>query len=198
MIYILPFIAALIGWFTNFLAVKMLFHPKEPIKVLFFEIQGIFPKRQKVLAKKLGNLVARELVSFKDIESKFTNPENLQSVLELVRKRLNDYLDHKFPVHYPLLAVFVGDAVKEKFSGQAMEEIEQILPEAIESYIKNLESTLDIETMVMEKVEQFSSDKLERIVQMILEKEFRFIEIVGAVLGFVIGCIQVGLMLLTM
>ncbi|MFT5861156.1 MAG: uncharacterized membrane protein YheB (UPF0754 family), partial [Flavobacteriaceae bacterium] len=37
MIYTLPFIAALVGWFTNYLAVKMLFHPKEPINFYFFK-----------------------------------------------------------------------------------------------------------------------------------------------------------------
>lgn len=44
-----PVICALIGWFTNFLAVKMLFHPHKPIKIGPFTIQGIFPKRQSWL-----------------------------------------------------------------------------------------------------------------------------------------------------
>ena len=55
---LLPIIAALIGWLTNYLAVKMLFHPKLPLQVLGFSIQGVFPKRQKQLADKLGSLVA--------------------------------------------------------------------------------------------------------------------------------------------
>ena len=55
---LLPIIAALIGWFTNYLAVKMLFHPRLPLKIFGFSIQGVFPKRQKQLADKLGTLVA--------------------------------------------------------------------------------------------------------------------------------------------
>ena len=59
MSYLLPFIAALIGWVTNFLAIKMLFHPRKEIKILFLSIQGIFPKRQNELADKIGDLVAK-------------------------------------------------------------------------------------------------------------------------------------------
>jgi len=65
MIYTLPFIAAIIGWFTNFLAVKMLFYPREKIKILFFELQGVFPKRQELLAVRIGKLVADDLLSVK-------------------------------------------------------------------------------------------------------------------------------------
>ena len=62
-LYLLPLVAALIGWFTNYIAVKMLFHPKNPKGFLFVKIQGVFPKRQKALAQKLGDLVAEELFS---------------------------------------------------------------------------------------------------------------------------------------
>ncbi len=196
MIYTLPFIAALVGWFTNFLAVKMLFHPKEKVKIGFIEIQGIFPKRQNVLAQRLGTIVSKELLSFKDIEERFTNRDNLQPVLDIVELKIKDYLDHKFPVHYPLLATFVSANIKDKFAEQAMLEIEDAMPEAIESYVRKMESSFDIEKIVKEKVAKFSSDKLEDIVHAILKKEFRFIEIVGAILGFVIGLIQVGMVLL--
>ena len=61
-VFSLPFIAAGIGWFTNYLAIKMLFHPREPINLGFYTLQGIFPKRQKVLAEKLGKVVSQDLV----------------------------------------------------------------------------------------------------------------------------------------
>ena len=64
---LIPLISAIIGWLTNFLAVKMLFHPKEPITFLSIKIQGVFPKRQKELSNKLGILVSEELFSIQEI-----------------------------------------------------------------------------------------------------------------------------------
>ena len=49
--------------------------------------------------------------------------------------------------------------------------------------------------MVTKKVEAFSTEKLEALLTSLMKKEFRFIELVGAFLGFLIGCIQVALTL---
>ncbi|GBL35044.1 UPF0754 membrane protein SH1116 [Filimonas sp.] len=76
-LYLIPFISAFIGWFTNWIAIKMLFHPKEEKNILGLKIQGIFPKRQQQFAEKLGQLVSRELISFSDIANKINNPETI-------------------------------------------------------------------------------------------------------------------------
>jgi uncharacterized membrane protein YheB (UPF0754 family) len=55
---LIPLISAFIGWFTNWIAIKMLFHPKEPKKILGITFHGIFPKRQQQFAEKLGKLVS--------------------------------------------------------------------------------------------------------------------------------------------
>jgi Uncharacterized protein conserved in bacteria len=78
---IIPVISAFIGWITNWIAIKMLFHPRKPVRVLGIPFQGIFPKRQRQFAEKLGKLVSNELLSYTDIEQKVTNPENLKKAV---------------------------------------------------------------------------------------------------------------------
>ncbi|MFM7359781.1 MAG: DUF445 domain-containing protein, partial [Actinomycetota bacterium] len=51
-------ISGFIGWITNWIAIKMLFHPRKPIRVLGLTLQGIFPKNQSQFAQKLGKLVS--------------------------------------------------------------------------------------------------------------------------------------------
>jgi hypothetical protein len=63
--------------------------------------------------------------------------------------------------------------------------------------MKDLESQLDLNKIVTEKVYGFSSDKMETILNQIMSKEFRFVEVIGGVLGFIIGIFQVILTLLT-
>ena len=163
---LIPLISAFIGWFTNWIAIKMLFHPKNPIKFLGFTIQGIFPKRQQQFAKKLGVLVATELLHFDEI------------AVQLKEK-------------LPVISMFVGDNTMNKIKDGMMEEIESLLPEIITRYTDSLSARIDIEKIVTEKVSKFSSDKLEEILVSIMSKEFRFVEILGGVLGFMIGLFQV-------
>jgi uncharacterized membrane protein YheB (UPF0754 family) len=68
----------------------------------------------------------------------------------------------------------------------------------MKQYMMTLESELDLEKIVISKVGKFSSDKLEDILNQIMSTEFRFVEIIGAVLGFIIGLVQVLITIATM
>ncbi len=198
MIYTLPFIAAFIGWLTNWIAVKMLFHPKEKKKFLFFEFQGVFPKRKLLLAERLGQIVSKELISFDEIKNKLTDPHSLIDVKDAVNNKLDEFLWIKFPTLYPMLSFFVTEKIKQQFKVNAMAEIDEVVPKLIDAYITKAEKNLNVESIVYDKVANFSNEKLESILFVILSKEFKFIELVGGVLGFLIGLIQLMLTLLSM
>ncbi|MEY2812408.1 MAG: hypothetical protein RI991_1403 [Bacteroidota bacterium] len=192
----IPFISAFIGWFTNWIAIKMLFHPKEPTKILFITFQGVFPKRQRQFAEKLGKMVSTELISFKEIEEKIVNPENIKKLMPFVEAKVDDFLRRKLSDAFPIISMFIGDSTINQLKTIFMAELDIIFPEMIASYMKNLESQLDLEKIVTEKVYGFSSDKMEAILVQIMSKEFKFIEVIGAVLGFIIGLLQVGITLI--
>lgn len=194
---LIPLISAFIGWFTNWIAIKMLFHPKEPRKILGITFHGIFPKRQQQFAEKLGKLVSNELLSFSDIESKITSKENLDKIMPLVEGHIDHFIRHKLSDTFPLLSMFIGDKTINQLKEGFMKELQQIFPEVMKKYMGNLQKDLDLEQIVIQKVRGFSSDKLESILNDIMKKEFKFVEIIGGVLGFIIGLLQVLLTLLT-
>jgi uncharacterized membrane protein YheB (UPF0754 family) len=194
---LIPVISAFIGWVTNWVAIKMLFHPRNPVNVLGIRIQGIFPKRQEQFAEKLGKLVSRELLSFSDIEEKISNPENLKKVLPMVETHIDHFLRVKLSESMPMIAMFIGDKTIDKLKATFMDELEILFPKVMKDYSNTLKEQLDLEHIVTEKVKAFSGDKLEEILYQVMAKEFRFVEIIGGVLGFLIGILQVALTLLT-
>jgi len=189
MIYLLPLIGALTGWVTNWIAVKMLFHPREPRNIIFFTIQGVFPKRQKVMAEKLGHIVAAELFSIDDVVEKMKSTDN-KEVLAFVETKIDDFINVKLSGSMPMLAMFLNDDLKNKIKTTLLSEIEEVIPGVIESYANKLKNEVDVKAIVYDKVVNFSSDKLEEILVSIMKKEFKFIELLGGVLGFLIGLIQ--------
>ena len=190
-LFFIPLISAFIGWFTNWIAIKMLFHPREPKKILGITFHGIFPKRQKQFAEKLGKLVSEELLSFEDIEEKITNPENVKKLLPLMEVHIDNFLRNKLSAQMPMIGMFIGDKTINQLKIVFMNELEILFPTIMKNYVSNLQSELDLEKIIVTKVSAFSSDKLEQILNAIMSKEFRFVEIIGAVLGFIIGLLQV-------
>lgn len=188
---IIPVISAFIGWVTNWIAIKMLFHPREPKKISGITFHGIFPKRQFQFAEKLGKLVSDEFLSFTDIEQKISDPQNLKKIMPMIETHVDDFLRNRLSDEMPVISMFIGDKTISKLKIAFMKEIEILFPQVMKQFARDLKTELDLEHIVIKKVSAFSSDKLEEILYQIMSKEFRFVEIIGAVIGFIIGVVQV-------
>jgi len=142
---LIPFISAFIGWFTNWIAIKMLFHPKEPKKILGITFHGIFPKRQVQFAEKLGIMVSKELISFAEIEGKITDPKNIEKMMPIVEAKIDEFLRTRLSDAFPIISMFIGENTINQLKTVFMKELETLFPNMIKSYMKSLESTLDLE-----------------------------------------------------
>lgn len=186
-----PFVAAFTGWFTTWIAIYMLFHPREPKKILGITFHGVFPKRQKQFAAKLGATVASELLHFDDIAARIKEPGQLDGLMPGIETHIDGFLQQRLKEKIPVLAMFLSDEMQQTIKVGLMEEIQSMLPQVIGQFADSLGSKIDVEKIVREKVSAFSSDRLESLLLAVMTKEFRFVELIGGVLGFVIGLIQV-------
>lgn len=196
-IFSLPVIGAILGWFTNYIAIKLLFHPKEEKTILgMFKIQGIFPKRQDEIAIKLSQAVSQELFSTEDIKDKLANPEQMEKMSESITRKVALYFSEEFPEKYPLANLVMTQKMKTGILEEIHRKVSTLTPQVITNYVNNIESQIDVEAIVEEKVKNFSSDRLEKLLMSILDKELGFIERIGGIIGFLVGLVQMGLMLL--
>ena len=185
------------GWVTTWIAIKMLFQPRRPFKILGFTVQGIFPKNQRLIAEKLGQVVGKELLSFDEIEQKVTNPENIEKLKPEIEKHVDHFLRNKIQEVFPMLAMMIGEKTILQLKEALLTELETLFPTLMKSYMTKLEKDLDLEKIVTEKVANFSSEKLEDILNQITKREFKFLEFIGGFFGLLIGFIQVIVGLLT-
>lgn len=82
-----PLVGAVIGYFTNFLAVKMLFRPRQEVKVFGHTLPftpGIIPKNKPRLAHAIGQAVANVLLTKEDFTGLITDSALEQASTALV------------------------------------------------------------------------------------------------------------------
>jgi uncharacterized membrane protein YheB (UPF0754 family) len=91
----------------------------------------------------------------------------------------------------PVISMFIGENTIQQLKKIFSQELESLFPIIMKNYMGSLQEQLDLEKLVVEKVAGFSSDKLEQILFSIMAKEFRFVEIIGAIVGFLIGLFQI-------
>ena len=86
-----PLLGAVIGYFTNLIAVKMLFRPKKAKYIGKLRLPftpGLIPKRKSALARALGNAVATRLVTASDMQSLFAGEEAAEHAGKLAARAL--------------------------------------------------------------------------------------------------------------
>lgn len=183
-------ICAFIGWITNFIAIKMLFHPRRPVQVGSLTVQGIFPKRQKALAMNLAAVIEGELLSHDDIRQAMQRPEFGARLKERILEGFSEFLTKRLGSLNPMIAMFLDGPMMEKIKALLDKELDRIVPGLLETATGELQNSLDFRALIQEKIENLSMERLEILLMSIMAREFRFIEVVGAVLGAGIGLIQ--------
>jgi uncharacterized membrane protein YheB (UPF0754 family) len=185
----IPLISALIGWITNYVAVKMIFRPRKPWKFLGITIQGLIPRRQHELALKLGETVEKKLVSHKDVQQVLLGPESTRLVLRLIEGQIDTFMTQRL-ANNPLIAMFVKNEAVDNIKRLLIEQLEGNIPELMEKLIDGVEDQLDFREIIREKVEAFDLGTLEGIIYDISSRELKAIEYLGGVLGLIIGLVQ--------
>lgn len=193
--YLTPFIGAFIGWVTNYIAVLMLFHPHKEKRILGIPFQGVFPRRQHEFAEKMGHLVAQELFTVDDVTARMktlaTSVENLQTL----RDKIEAVALRRLTEEIPALAYVLRPRHIHHMLEYITVDLHRLIAQMSDQLSQRLHNELDVQRIVEEKISAFSSEKLEEIVFSIMRKEFRSIEVVGGILGFLIGLIQLALAL---
>lgn len=190
----IPVISALIGWITNFIAVRMIFRPRNEIRFLGVRIQGLIPKRKQDLAVKIAHTVEKELISHKDIKEALKSEDFHLQTSDVIREKIEDFITAKASSN-PLVGMFITPEITSRLSATFMEELQNEIPAVMDSLLEKVEAKIDFREIIQKKIEQFDPSKLESIVYAIASKELKAIEILGGVLGFVVGLIQLLLVL---
>ena len=183
-------IGALIGWITNYFAIKMLFRPLKETNILGFKIQGLIPKRKMEMAISIADTIQEELISMKDITANIGDIELGDEIDIIVDRIVEDKLQKEVLSKIPMASLFVTDSMILKIKGHIKDAIEENKDEFFDVIIKKMEDSVDMKDIIVEKIQNFELDKLEKMVYKIANNELKHIEVIGAILGAVIGGIQ--------
>src|SRR5436190_11342126 len=175
------------GWITTWVLIKLLFHPRKPVSLPGFKLQGFIPKKQQAIAEQLGQLVSKEFLSFSELKEKVTNPENLEKLRPEIESHIDIFLREKLKDTFPMLSMFIGDKTINQLKAAFLLELESLFPVLMNSYMTRMEQDLDLEKLVTEKISGFSLIKAEELLNRSAKNLFLYIQLMGALIGLIMG-----------
>ncbi|MDO4169153.1 MAG: DUF445 family protein [Lachnospiraceae bacterium] len=148
-----PIVGAIIGYFTNSIAVHMLFRPLHAIKIGNFTLPftpGLIPKGQSRLAKAIGTTVGEQLLTEDVLIENLLSDDMKNKVSEGVREFVEDQSTNTDSLHEVLCQYMASEKIDEK-----KDDIDNMIVDTIEKYLKVMNLGNVVSDEVLKAVNQY-------------------------------------------
>jgi uncharacterized membrane protein YheB (UPF0754 family) len=192
---VLPLFGMAIGWLTDWLAIKLVFFPRERRRILgVVSFQGIFQRRRDEVARQYGELVAREVVTVPNIIEAVLSGPRSDRLAAIIRRIVSETVDERVNLARPVVTAAIGDRrLQEMKRAAAAQAIEQ-LPGTVQAGERYLTEVLDVGNTIATKMRDLSRAEYEELLRPAFRRDEWKLIAVGALIGFLVGELQVQLL----
>ncbi len=194
--WIMPIFGGFTGWFTDWLALKMIFVPQLPKKYLgLFTWQGLFQKRRLEVAADYGRLIATEVVKPSALIDALLRGPMSDRLFAMIQKMVKQTIDDQAGLVKPIVVLAVGGRKYQKMKIDIADKVVASMPEAMKHMEKYAAETMDVEKTLVQGMQKLNEDQFEKLIRPAFQQDEWILIAVGALLGFVVGEMQVLVML---
>lgn len=193
---VMPVFGAAIGFFTDWLAIRLVFTPREPVTVLGrFTVHGSFHRRRAVVAERYGEIIATEVLTPENLINALLRGPRSDRVFELIQRTVTEVVDEQSRPFRPLVTATIGgeklDDLKRAAAVMAMRRVRDTSRGA-RGY---LAQAMDVAGLVEERMLALSPEQYEGLLRPAFKQDEWKLITVGGVIGGIVGELQVLLML---
>ena len=188
--WILPVAGFLVGWATNYVALKVIFRPLEPRKFLCWTIHGIFLKRQAEVSEVFSRVIMTEILHVKAIwDAIFTGPLSA-NFFAMLRAHTLVFTDKLISEVKPLAIAAMGADKFAQMKEAIAQKVLDNLPSIIDNSYDYTQEALNMENTVREKMQELSPSDFEGVLHPAFEEDEIELIALGGILGGIVGVIQ--------
>jgi uncharacterized membrane protein YheB (UPF0754 family) len=196
---LLPVSGLIIGYFTNWLALKMTFCPVWPHMLCnsYINIQGIFLKRQKEAADQMATAICEKVIDaqammdymFRRSSNSTGALEGVDKVLEIYKRHITGSLDATVGRLTGICPAMIGNEI-ERLKQDVVDYSLEILPQHTKEIERYMDEVMDIKQTLSWRLARITPVEFEDIVHPIFKADEWILLAVGGILGVVIGLLQ--------
>lgn len=194
--WILPLGGLIVGYATNWIALKIIFEPLNPIKLGPIKLQGMFLKRQSEVSRVYSDLVAEKLINSQNITHSILHGSGSQQLLELIELHVNDAVERYVALAQPYFALGVGSDNFFKMKEQAVRQIFEHSESTLFYAYDYANKALRVGDDLCKRMEQLSAKEFEGVLRPAYQADEWKLIVIGALLGMGAGFGQLFLVLL--
>jgi uncharacterized membrane protein YheB (UPF0754 family) len=188
--WLLPVGGLLVGYLTNWIALTIIFEPKQPRKFFGFTIQGMFLKRQKEVSRVYSEIIQAKLINSENITKAILHGGGSAQLLELIELHVNDAIERYISIAQPYFALGVGSENYFKMKSMAVQRIFDDSDKFLGYVHEYANSALNIADDLCEKMQSLTPEEFEGVLRPAYKQDEWKLIVVGAILGMLAGFAQ--------
>ncbi len=190
--WIMPGFGFITGFASDWLALNLIFIPREPKKLLgVIPVHGVLHAERDNVTRDYARILANDLFSPDVLLEAILRGPTSERLFAAIEKEVSAAVDAQVGIAQPLITLAIGTKryrqAKDAITGMLLERLPETMQEAKDYTAK----TLDIENLIVEKMDKLSPDQYEAILRPVFKDDEMLMVTVGAVLGFLVGELQV-------
>jgi uncharacterized membrane protein YheB (UPF0754 family) len=187
----LPLSGLIVGYLTNWLALKLIFNPVKPKRFLGMRFQGLFIQRQKEVSKGYAKIIAENIMTMPKIfDSIFYGPAS-DKLVKIIEKHVNEGIDNSAGYTSALLRLTSGSESYDRVKQIACKRLLEEIPEHIHLAFDYAKQALDIEHTLNDKMSELPPEDFVGFLRPVFQEDEWKLIVVGAILGMIAGFIQI-------
>ncbi len=186
--WILPFFGFLVGYATNWIAIKLVFEPQQPKKVLGFTIQGLFHRRHKEVAAEYARLSTEDVFTDENLFAELQSEEARKLIMAIVEAEA-DALVERYSSH-PMAAAMATPELVASVRAEVLTVVEEELFRG-GGVLTGITAQSDtIREMLHDRMLGLDAERFESVLRPAFQQDEWKLIIAGAVLGGIAGTLQ--------
>ncbi|BBO27229.1 hypothetical protein AltI4_16170 [Alteromonas sp. I4] len=194
--WILPLGGLLVGYATNWIAIKIIFEPKQPIRFAGLTIQGMFLKRQTEVSRVYADIIEQKLINPKNITHMILHGSGSAQLLELIELHVNDAIERYVAIAQPYFALGVGSENYFKMKSMAVKRLFEDSDKYLYYAFDYANEALRVGDDLCERMQALSSEEFEGVLRPAYQQDEWKLIVTGAILGMAAGFAQLYLLML--
>ncbi|AXV09383.1 hypothetical protein DVS28_a4722 [Euzebya pacifica] len=188
--WVLPIAGIIVGYLTNFIAIKQIFLPIVPTKYGPITLHGLFMRRQPEVSRQYAKLIATEVVNLQNIGQEFMTGRRSDRTKAMIASALRPAIDGAVGPLRRAVRLAVGpaqyDAIKESMATEALDYT--LVPLSDPEF--NASQAKELEDLLTERMKALPPHDFAELLRTAVEEDEWMLMFIGAVLGFAAGVLQ--------
>jgi hypothetical protein len=169
-------------------AIKLVFAPREPVKVGPITVQGLFHKRQPEVAAAFGRIVATRVLNADNIVRTVMESDGAERMNQIVELRVGELIA-KYEAH-PMTALVLPEEQRPAIRAEVLERIKREWPKPGGFFHTFAGEAVDLHGELERRMAALDRESYEGVLRPAFQQDEWKLIAAGAVLGTVAGLLQ--------